>query len=336
MHDQPSSVPFILNLNEEENTILIDLALKITASPSEDPKLFCIQSKECSKNISQNIKNALLEFSKKGSETGYLLIKNVSFEKMPRTQTIPKTPDNNSSKIGESTILARIQSMFLNLIGEMISYEAEGYGRLFQDVIPVKKMEREQTSVGSNTELEIHTEQAFSKLRPDILSLACIRGDIEALTYILPVKYILDNLSEEERKMLRLPLWKTGVDLSFKLNNNEFIEGDIRGPLPIISGEPDDPKLVFDQDLMFGINEKANDLVKKIVEIYYKTRIQHNLQSGEIILIDNMRAVHGRSPFYPKYDGKDRFLIRCFAVYDYEYSKYARTGGGCMVSAIYS
>jgi L-asparagine oxygenase len=345
MHDQLSSVPFILNLNEEEKTILIDLALNITASPSEDPELFCIQSKECSKNIPQNIKNALLEFSKKGSETGFLLIKNVLFQQndleeslysLPLTLVTPVTPDNNNSKIGEKTMLARIQSIFLNCIGEMLSYEAEGYGRLFQDVVPVKQLEREQTSVGSNTELEIHTEQAFSKLRPDILSLACIRGDIEALTYILPVKMILHDLTEEERKMLRLPLWKTGVDLSFKLNNNDFIEGDIRGPLPIISGDPDDPKLVFDQDLMFGVNDEANNLLKKIIEIYYKKRIQHNLQSGQIILIDNTRAVHGRSPFYPKYDGNDRFLIRCFAVYDYNYSEYARKDSGRMISAIYS
>jgi L-asparagine oxygenase len=77
-------------------------------------------------------------------------------------------------------------------------------------------------------------------------------------------------------------------------------------------------------------------LIKKIIDIYYKHRNQHNLQTGEIILIDNMRAVHGRSPFYPKYDGDDRFLIRCFAVYDYEFSRYARDNNGRMVSAIYS
>jgi L-asparagine oxygenase len=197
-------------------------------------------------------------------------------------------------------------------------------------------MENEQTSVGSNTELEIHTEQAFSKLRPDILSLACIHGDPKALTYILPVKYILEDLDENEREIIKLPLWKTGVDLSFKLNHKEFIEGDVRGPFPIISGNSNDPRLLFDQDLMFGTNEKSCQLIKKIIDIYYKHRIQHNLQTGEIILIDNMRAVHGRSPFYPKYDGNDRFLIRCFGVYDYDFSKYARQDGCRMVSAIYS
>jgi len=334
--------PHIIEITSEENNILIDLAFQINANPSENPEYFCIQSKECSKNVPQRIKNSLLDFAKKGTESGFLLIKNISFDNIapglpfPIAMMLPKTPNDNNSKIGETTMLARIQTILINVIAELISYEAEGYGRLFQDVVPVKKMENEQTSVGSNTELEIHTEQAFSKLRPDILSLACVRGDPLAQTYILPVNYILENMDEDEREMLRLPLWKTGVDLSFKLNGNDFIEGDIRGPFPIISGDYNDPKLLFDQDLMFGINEESNNLIKKIIDIYYKYRNQHNLQTGEIILIDNMRAVHGRSPFYPKYNGDDRFLIRCFAVYDYEFSRYARDNDGCMVSAIYS
>lgn len=334
--------PHIIEITSEENNILIDLAFQINANPSDNPELFCVQSKECSENVPQRIKNRLMDFAKKGTESGFLIIKNISFDNIapdlpfPISMSLPKTPNNNNSKIGETTMLAYIQSILINFIAEMISYEAEGYGRLFQDVVPVKKMENEQTSVGSNTELEIHTEQAFSKLRPGILSLACIRGDALAQTYILPVNYILENMNEHEREMLRLPLWKTGVDLSFKLNGNDFIEGDIRGPFPIISGDSNDPKLLFDQDLMFGLNEESISLKKKIIDIYYKHRNQHNLQTGEIILIDNMRAVHGRSPFYPKYNGDDRFLIRCFAVYDYEFSRYARDNGGRMVSAIYS
>ena len=110
----------------------------------------------------------------------------------------------------------------------MIAYEAEWYGKLFQDVVPLRAMEKAQTSLGSNTELEIHTEQAFSKLKPDILSLACLRGDPNAYTHIFPVQTILNNLTTEEKALLREPLWYTGVDLSFKLNNNEFIECKIK------------------------------------------------------------------------------------------------------------
>jgi L-asparagine oxygenase len=332
----------IIEITREENTILLDLAFQIYENPSKDPELFCKKSKEISENVPKRIKRLLQNFAEKGSPSGFLLIKNLSFDNIvdslsfPISLHMPKTPLNNDCKIGETTILARIQSILINVISDMISYEAEGQGTLFQDIVPVKKMENEQTSNGSNTELEIHTEQAFSTLRPDVLSLSCIRGDSLAKTYILPVNFILENVNEYEREMLRLPLWKTGIDLSFKLNGNEFIEGDIRGPLPIISGEINDPRVVFDQDLMFGINEESNNLIKKIIEIYYQHRNEYILQSGEIIFIDNIRALHGRSPFYPKYNGDDRFLIRCFSVYNYEYSAYARKNNSRVVSAIFS
>jgi hypothetical protein len=68
---------------------------------------------------------------------------------------------------------------------------------------------------------------------------------------------ILENLSIDEIELLRQPLWLTSVDLSFKLNGHDFIDGDIRGPLPILSGPSNDPILIFDQDLMIGINEKG-------------------------------------------------------------------------------
>jgi hypothetical protein len=106
--------------------------------------------------------------------------------------------------------------------------------------------------------------------------------------------------------------------------------------MSILNGDEADPILIFDQDLMKGITEESNNMIKKIVDIYYKYRLKHNMQTGDIIFIDNRRAVHGRSPFSPKYDGYDRFLIRAFASYNYEYSNFARPNNGRTISAIYS
>jgi len=319
----------IIELKEDEKELLINLALNLKISPSKYPNTYCENAKKLSENIPIRIKNILLNFSKYGSETGFIIIK--GFE----INNIPLTPKNNYSKVGEKTLLSKIQAILLSLIGDMISYEAEGYGLLYQDIIPVKNMSNNQTSMSSIRELEIHTEQAFSNLRPDILSLACLRTDKSAFTYILPIKYIIDNISDEELKLLKMPLWKIGVDLSFKLNNNNFIDGEIRGPISIINDDDkNDPKIIFDQDLMIGITEESNNLISKIIDIYYKYRIEHNLIPGEIILIDNNRAVHGRSSFIPNYDGYDRFLIRSFITFDYEKSKYARKDR--TIKAIYS
>jgi L-asparagine oxygenase len=320
-----------MELSHEETTSLIKLAECITTHPSNSPDFFCKQAKEQSEKLPPRIKTILENFAAKGSEKGFLLIQGIPIQ----TNTIPKTPEGNNYKVGEKTILAKIQAILVSVIGEMIGYEAECYGNLFQDIVPLKTMEKVQTSLGSNTELEIHTEQAFSKLKPDILSLACLRGDQAAYTHIFPVETILNNLTTEEKALLREPLWYTGVDFSFKLNNNEFIDGDLRGPMPIISGPENDPTLIFDQDLMTGTTPEARNMIKKIVDIYYQNKIRHNLKPGEILLIDNNRAVHGRSAFKPKYNGEDRFLIRCFATFDLLKSEYARESPRT-ISAIYS
>ena len=157
------SIEHIIELTDQEIEIMTNLALQITADPTDDPELFCSQSKECSGNVPQRIKNILTDFGNFGNDKGFLLIKKFDFSH----DTIGKTPEWNNNRVGEKTLLARVQSIFINVIAEMIAYEAEGYGRLFQDVVPIKSMETAQTSLGSNTELEIHTEQAFSKLRPD-------------------------------------------------------------------------------------------------------------------------------------------------------------------------
>jgi L-asparagine oxygenase len=324
----------IVEFTPEDIEIFKKLADQIITSPSEYPNIFCSECKHASHKIPLYITRILNHFVKHGTDTGFLLIKNFPVD----DSSIPPTPSiaNYPNKIGETTSLARVQCILLSAISEMIAYEAEGDGRLFQDVVPIQSMEKQQTSLSSNVELEIHTEQAFSQLRPDILSLACLRGDPNAYTYVLPVHNILDNVTPFEKKMLATPLWKTGVDLSFKLHNSEFIDGDVRGPLPIIYGSASDPFLLFDQDLMSGETTRANELIQDICRIYYKNRIEYSLEPGDIILIDNRRAVHGRSSYSPKYDGTDRFLIRCFSTLDYDKSDYARKDGGRMVSAIYS
>ena len=319
----------IIELTDDEIEVMKNLAMNISENPSLAPDLYCSQVKSASQHVPQRLRALLQKFAHRGSNTGFLLIRRIPIDELP------STPENNNCKIGEQTTLAKIQSIFVSIISNIIAYEAEGYGRLFQDVIPVKSMEKNQTSISSSVELEIHTEQAFSKLRPDILSLACLRGNSKAYTYILPVRSIINNVTETELEMLKTPLWNTGVDLSFKLNGHEFIEGDIRGPMSIIRGDKD-PLLIFDQDLMSGITDESNEMIKNIVDIYYKHRLSHNLTPGEILFVDNNRAVHGRSPFTPKYDGFDRFLVRCFGVFNYDYTAYARENGARVVSAIYS
>jgi L-asparagine oxygenase len=322
--------PDVISLSGSEQVELMRLAHDLTVSPSESPELFCRQAHRAARQLPDRLVDALADFAYRGSDTGTLLL-----DRLPLNDP-PPTPPDNRSHLAETTPLAGVQAIINHSCGQMLAYEAEGYGYLYQDMVPNRAMALSQTSLGSGVELELHTEQAFSKLRPDILSLACLRGHPDAKTYVLPAHVLLEHLTPFERKLLRRELWTTSVDGSFKLGGHEFIEGDVRGPLAIIAGAQDDPTIVFDQDLMRGVTDEAQAMIARVVEVYRAHRFSVTLQPGQVLLVDNVRAVHGRSPFTPSFDGSDRFISRSFAVRDLVRTRYARPGNSRTVAAEYS
>ena len=126
---------YIIYFTEQEASVLNDLARQITINSSERPEDFCLQVKSIIAQIPERIREQLHLFSQKGTKAGFLLFRGISVDSI-------QTPADNNQKIGETTILARIQSLLISSISEMISYEAEGYGRLFQDIVPVESNHR--------------------------------------------------------------------------------------------------------------------------------------------------------------------------------------------------
>ena len=239
------------------------------------------------------------------------------------TGDVPATPVTNTLNIGGLTVLAQHQANIVSRFGTLVAYKEECNGALFQDIVPVPSLSGTQTSTGS-AHLEIHTEQAFSESRPDFLSLACLRGDPEAITYLLPLDVLLRHLTDQEIALLKEPLWMCGVDLSFRMSG---VPDEQRGPMAILQrpkaastflldtyGSWLTPmKLVFDQDLMRGVTPDADRMIQRIIDIYEAHKVSVILEAGDVLVIDNRVTVHGRSKFSPRYDGCDRFVIRCFA-----------------------
>jgi L-asparagine oxygenase len=323
-------VPDVVELQPHECVELMALAEELTVSPTEAPELFCRAAHRAARRLPDRLAEVLTDFAYHGSHTGTLLL-----DRLPLLEP-PPTPPDNRSHLAENTQLARAQAIINHACGQMVAYEAEGHGRLYQDMVPNRAMALSQTSLGSGVELELHTEQAFSKLRPDVLSLACLRGHPAAKTFVLPAHVLLEHMTPFERKLLRRDLWTTGVDGSFKLGGHEFKEGDVRGPLAIIDGAEDDPTIVFDQDLMSGVTEEAGAMIARVVDIYRAERFSVTLEPGQILLVDNLRAVHGRSPFTPNFDGSDRFISRSFAIRDLVRTRYARPANSRTIAAEFS
>jgi L-asparagine oxygenase len=327
---QPLS-PELLTLDAGERDELRRLAGSVTADPTEEPERFCRQAALAAKDLPTAIWEHVRAFGRAGSEIGLLVI-----DGLPLDDDLTETPPDNRTHVGEATITARALAIVNHALGEMVAYEAEGEGRLFQDMVPTKAAAHSQTSLSSGVDLELHTEQAFSDLRPDWVSLACLREAPNAQTYVLTARHLVEALAPEEAAMLREPLWTTGVDGSFRVGGHEFLHGDMRGPFSILHGPEDDPLIRFDQDLDWGISSEAHALRQRIIDIYPKLRRAHILKPGQMLLIDNHRVVHGRSRFETRFDGTDRFIVRSFVVRDLVRSRHARPRNGCMIAARYS
>ncbi|MCU1389701.1 MAG: L-lysine 3-hydroxylase, partial [Ilumatobacteraceae bacterium] len=87
-----------------------------------------------------------------------------------------------------------------------------------------------------------------------------------------------------------------------------------------------DPRMVFDQDLMVGIDEEAEDALSDLGFALGHHHTSVVLAPGDLLIIDNSMVVHGRSPFAARFDGTDRWLQRAFVVDDLSASDGERTG----------
>lgn len=289
----------VYSLNKEEKQELIKLCENFENAIPEKELHYLEIAKATSILLPVSIKEQINDFI--NNQEPILLIKH-----LPIDENLIKTPINNSFHIGGKTMMGKISAIISEFIGSMVCYEAEGNGKLFQDMVPNKKLSNSQTSLSSKVELELHTEQAFSDLRPDYLNLACLRGNNEAKTYYLPMDVVLENMNKDELIQLNEKNWYMGVDLSFMMNG---CENNKRGPLSLFTNNSN---FVFDQDLLISTNSTSKYLVDKIINLYYKYRKHIVLEPGDLLIINNNNCVHGRSSFTPNYDGYDRFIVRSF------------------------
>ena len=77
---------------------------------------------------------------------------------------------------------------------------------------------------------------------------------------------------------------------------------------------------------MVGTDESANEALRALGEATAQCHTSIVLEAGDLLVVDNNTAVHGRSPFTPRFDGTDRWLQRTFVVADLAPSAADRRG----------
>lgn len=233
-------------------------------------------------------------------------------------------PDQRSTA-AETTWLALCGS----LLGDLFGWATQQDGAIVHDIAPAPADEHSQVGSSSADLLWWHTEEAFHPLRCDYLGLLCLRNHDGVATTISSLDDI--ELPPDVRSVLfeprfqirpddshlasrrRRPRLAAGKEAELMRAAERQIETMNRCPprVALLSGDFDSPYLSIDPFYMdIPEDAAAKAALDALCGALESQLTGVALRPGQILFVDNYRAVHGRRPFRARYDGTDRWLKR--------------------------
>ncbi|WP_062986417.1 TauD/TfdA family dioxygenase [Nocardia anaemiae] len=194
--------------------------------------------------------------------------------------------------------------------GEPFGWQGQQGGRLVNNIVPSPGHEHEQSGASSKTLLSPHTEDAFHPDRANLLMLACLRNPDGVGTTVSSVRRT--ELSADERRLLAAPTLPILPDVSYGTGHECYSAT----PLPTLWSESAEgtADLTLRYDPAYTPLDDADTEFRlayaRLTAELERVCVTAALTPGELLLVDNDVAVHGRVPFTARYDGTDRWLKR--------------------------
>ncbi len=291
--------------------------------PYDEINAFLLGAELAFGNFPLEIRRRVLVFRDNANVDGVLLLRGV-----PRGETIPLTPlEPNRDARRETYLAEHYMAAIAKTLGEPVAYVQEKAGKLFQGLYPLRDEAYKQTNASSGTFLKFHTEVAFHHHMLSYVILFGLRQDREraARTIFSSIRRILPHLTLAQRHELFKQQFKTKIDASF---------GGGEGPtLAVLSGDPADPYLRFDDDFMTAETPAGKRALAALRAAVNQERREIAVGPGDMLVIDNHRVVHARSEFLPHFDGQDRYLLRLGIVRDLAVSLEERLPGTRIIAS---
>jgi L-asparagine oxygenase len=204
--------------------------------------------------------------------------------------------------------------MIADTLGSLTGYADEKDGALVHDVHAVRGEERRIENTGSG-DFGFHTENVHHPHRPDFLGLLCLRQDHDGTgaARLSSVRETVRDLPAGAAAVLRRARFRSLFPTSFCTGP------DVGGqpssePHPVISGDPDAPVMRFNAHNTYALDEDGAAALEQFGAALERHARSILLEPGDLLIIDNHVAAHGRSAFRPRYDGHDRWLRRFYSL----------------------
>ncbi|MFD5461527.1 arginine beta-hydroxylase, Fe(II)/alpha-ketoglutarate-dependent [Kitasatospora sp. NPDC127059] len=214
-------------------------------------------------------------------------------------------------------------------LGDVFGWATQQDGRIMHDVLPIKGHEHYELGSNSLQHLSWHTEDAFHPCRGDYVSLMCLKNPDSVETVVcdggdldwsaLDVEALLEAEFTQMPDNSHLPenaSESSGDPVVDRLRRRSFalIQSWNEDPVkaPVLYGDRNSPYMALDPYHMKteGWSERSLRAFQGLCEQIEAGMQSVALQPGDIVFIDNFRAVHGRKSFRARYDGSDRWLKR--------------------------
>ena len=290
-------------------------ALTLPDGPIDDEALIRAAGR-AGRLLPAEVYEALVAFADRPGPSGALLLRGLN------VGAVPPTPASPTAATGKDLRSEHLLLTVARVLGQPVGYLPEHGGDVVQQIVPTRASSERQVSTSSRVELMFHTEAAFHPHMPRYLLLLCLRGDPAARTTLASIGELLPHLPDHVVGTLFEARFRTAIDESY-LHDRQNVLGPC---IPVLRGRRDDPSMVFDADLMVGIDADADDALRELSRAIAGRHAAVTLEAGDLLVVDNTVAVHGRSPFAPRFDGTDRWLQRTFVVSDLTPSAADRQG----------
>ena len=309
----------VLEAGNSKEVFSLVSAFATDIDPYAAPEEFLDEAELIFHQLPRDIRLTVSNFRRDGNLYGALLIRN-----LPIDCDLPATPSDSRRSVQKTSYVSEsILGIFARGLGDPFAYKQEKDGELFQNICPTRHNVAKLSSESATVLLDFHTETAFHPNLPDFVMLLCLRSDHDhrARTEVASTRHIIPLLPLKYRSLLFQPLYRTGIDYSFGSPSGKQANGPL---LPVFYGNAYDPFMKYDLDLMKGETLEAQEALSQMQTATNAAKNYVRLEPGDLMIIDNRRTVHSRSEFTPQFDGRDRWLQRCYVLRDLAGSEEAR------------
>jgi L-asparagine oxygenase len=293
------------------------MARRLCRAPHDrvDNSAWIAAVRRASCSLPYRFRGALRQFRRDPGSSGSVVMHGlpVDFDRLPPTPAAKGSVQRTFSVPATVLMLAACE------LGDPIAFRAEKSGALVQDVVPVPGSEEFQGNAGSVL-LSFHNENAFHAHRPDFVMLLCLRADHDQVAglRVASARELVPALSGTAVTALFHPEFVTKPPPSFGGRD------DATAPHAVLTGAAEDPDIRLDMAATVALTPRAKMALEEIDEALDRIEHTFRLAPGDLAIVDNRVALHGRTAFRPRYDGRDRWLQRTFVAADLRRSRSLR------------